>query len=1008
MAGIQIFFIAPENCLLMVRKVNTFAVLIQSLILIAVLFFPTGLLSQQRIPSRPYEWKTLRTDRFVMHYPEGYLNVARIAADIAEKTADRLQQVLRHNLSRRVPVFLYPSFQDFQATNILPYAIDEGTGGFTDFFQRRVVLPVNGDLEALRHVLAHEIVHAYQFDILGGNYGRYPLWLMEGMAEYLSAGTNGMDSIVRDLMIHSRMPDLFDLQFSGGGYMNYPGGQSIMHFIAIRWGPERIGMLLRELAALQDLDKAFRSTFGMNFFEFGLQYRLHLERTYAGAKAFAEPSSRYQKVSFRYLDRNGFHYKPALSPDGRTVAFLTYHSIFPAIVIRRLPGPGVSESEQSEKRLLLRFLRSADYEEWQPFTTRLYFHPDGSKLLFGTRNRARQSLAVVSIQDGSLIRLYTPPIDVIADPVYSADGRHIAFVGSIRGRSELFLMDAETGSSRPLTSDLCRESTPSFTPDNRFILYASCGNGDPIDPDLDLFRMDLQTGQIERLLSLRGRQEMPSAGIDGTVLFLSNHEGVRNLYRLQLDRKSATADIDRVVALTASNTDLLQFDVSLQHGESVVFSRREEGAVEIYRLASPSADKAFYRRYGGADPEEKRLPSVSTAGLVSTELTAPAFTVSPFAGPYSIIDYNRPYQPWLRLTGNPFIFVTGASDGAGNSAIAFLGYAAFQDLKGDHELEAFLSYQEKPVYLNGEVRYHYRRYRVHTGAGAYSYSGVFAIFNPLDFSLNNIIYNPFYRLSTLQTTGMMGWLEAPLHSYGALQFSVETGRDEFTYRPFYPEEQQREDVYKNRQSVRLRYLYDSTVYSIYGPLDGQAFMIMLEAPLRASGREREVYQHLLEYRLYHLFENDSIFALRALAVAATGADAKDYPYRIGGYYTVRGYDFQEFEGRYAGVINLEYRFTFIEQLIFGVPTRWSPGMIRSSFFMDAGAAFDDPATFQGWQHGRTRDLRASVGVGLHWANFLWFLTPGALMKIEWASPYDGRRTLPFSQWQGRFSIGVQF
>ncbi|PKL30191.1 MAG: hypothetical protein CVV45_18780, partial [Spirochaetae bacterium HGW-Spirochaetae-10] len=102
------------------------------------------------------------------------------------------------------------------------------------------------------------------------------------------------------------------------------------------------------------------------------------------------------------------------------------------------------------------------------------------------------------------------------------------------------------------------------------------------------------------------------------------------------------------------------------------------------------------------------------------------------------------------------------------------------------------------------------------------------------------------------------------------------------------------------------------------------------------------------------------------------------------------------------------RFTFIEQLVFGVPTRWSPGLIRSSIFMDAGAAFDDPDTFQGWQNGRTRDLRASVGVGLHWANFLWFLMPGALMKIEWASPYDGRRTLPFSQWQGRFSVGVQF
>lgn len=979
-------------------KVNTFAVrLCLSVLVFACL--PSALSAQHKLPARHYEWKTLQTDRFVIHYPDGYLNVARVAAVIAEETANRLQAVLQHNLSRPVPVFLYPSFQDFQATNILPFTIHEGTGGFTDFFERRVVLPVNGDYEKLRHVLAHEIVHAYQFDILGGNYGAYPLWLMEGMAEYLSNGTRGMDSVIRDLMVYSRMPDLLDLQFQSG-YMSYPGGQAVMHFIAVRWGLEYTGVLLRELSALLDMDSAFRSTFGLGFFEFAIEYRLFLERNYAKARSYTEDNSAYQRVSFRYRDRNGFHYKPALSPDGKTVAFLTYHRIFPAIVLRRLPGPGVSEKEQSERRLLLRFLKSPDYEEWQPFTTRLSFHPDGSRLLFGTRNRGRQALAVVNTEDGSLIRLYTPPMDVISDPVYSHDGNWIAFVGSIRGRTDLFLMDADTGSIRPLTDDSCRESMPSFTPDDRFIDYASCGNGNAVDPDMDLFRVDVSSNRIHRLLSMPGRQDMPLQGIDHSVLFLSDHEGVQNLYRLYPANS-------RIEAVTASNTDVLQVAVSTTPAESVVFSRREEGAIELYRLAAPAVEADFYRRYGGADPEQRQLPAVQTDGLVSTEMESPEWPVSPFSRPFAITGYG-PYRPSLKMTGYPFLVVTGASDSDGNSALAMLGYASFQDLKGDHQVEAFASYQEKPVYVNGEIQYRYRHFRVEVGASLYSYNGVFAIFSPIDFSLNNVIYNPFFRLSSLQTTGMMGWLEARLHSYGSIQLGLETGRDEFVYRPAYPEEDVREDVYRNRQSLRLRYLYDSAVYSLYGPLDGQALMFMTEIPIRTSGRERELFQHLLEYRFYHLFENDSVFAFRALAAAATGADAKDYPYRIGGYYTVRGYDFQEFEGRYAAVVNLEYRFTLIEQIVFGVPGRWSAGMIRSSLFLDAGAAFDDHRSFRGWQDGRTRDLRASVGVGLHWANFLRFILPGALMKIEWASPYDGRRTLPFSSWQGRFSVGVQF
>lgn len=57
---------------------------------------------------------------------------------------------------------------------------------------------------------------------------------------------------------------------------------------------------------------------------------------------------------------------------------------------------------------------------------------------------------------------------------------------------------------------------------------------------------------------------------------------------------------------------------------------------------------------------------------------------------------------------------------------------------------------------------------------------------------------------------------------------------------------------------------------------------------------------------------------------------------------------------------------------------------------------------------KTKDLKASIGIGLHWNNFLWFIFPGAIMKLEWASPYDGIKSLPFSKWQGRFSLGFVF
>ena len=75
--------------------------------------------------------------------------------------------------------------------------LGEGTGGVTEAFKRRIVLPVAGSLAETDHVLGHELVHAFQYDMTGqGRISdtsypaalRMPLWFIEGMAEYLSLG----------------------------------------------------------------------------------------------------------------------------------------------------------------------------------------------------------------------------------------------------------------------------------------------------------------------------------------------------------------------------------------------------------------------------------------------------------------------------------------------------------------------------------------------------------------------------------------------------------------------------------------------------------------------------------------------------------------------------------------------------------------------------------------------------------------------------------------------------
>src|SRR5690606_23796662 len=102
-----------------------------------------------------------------------------------------------HRLVNRVPVILHNTHTEFQQTNVIPMVLGEGIGGFTERLKNRVVMPFEGSYRDFYRVLQHELVHAVVFDMLehtvaGGPVGRqmrgFPLWVNEGLAEYVSSG----------------------------------------------------------------------------------------------------------------------------------------------------------------------------------------------------------------------------------------------------------------------------------------------------------------------------------------------------------------------------------------------------------------------------------------------------------------------------------------------------------------------------------------------------------------------------------------------------------------------------------------------------------------------------------------------------------------------------------------------------------------------------------------------------------------------------------------------------
>jgi hypothetical protein len=218
---------------------------------------------KNKVQYRTFQWNVISSPHFDVYYYAGGESLAVKILDLAEKANIKLTRDMGHVLSKKVPIILYISHNDFAQTNVTTDFLDEGTGGFTELLQTRVVLPFTGSYEEFRHVVVHELVHAFMFDMLYANglpsfvtaqsIVSVPLWFAEGMAEWLSLRwESNADMFMRDGTIADYLPPLP----YGGGYLVYKEGQAAMRFMEERYGPERLKDILAKLKFHRNFDRA--------------------------------------------------------------------------------------------------------------------------------------------------------------------------------------------------------------------------------------------------------------------------------------------------------------------------------------------------------------------------------------------------------------------------------------------------------------------------------------------------------------------------------------------------------------------------------------------------------------------------------------------------------------------------------------------------------------------------------------------------------------------------------
>src|SRR5687768_4331208 len=213
---------------------------------------------RNKVQYRTFDFQILKTENFDLYYYPEEAEAAALVSRMAERWNARLSRFFGHQLRGRQVLILYAVSSHFRQTNAIEGLIGEGTGGVTEGLRRRIVLPVSGSLADTDHVLGHELVHAFQFDLTGDDPRdrtatapgilAYPLWFVEGMAEYLSLGPVDSQTAMwmRDAALREKLPDIRDLD--SPDLFPYRWGHAFWAYIGARYGDRVVASLIRSAA----------------------------------------------------------------------------------------------------------------------------------------------------------------------------------------------------------------------------------------------------------------------------------------------------------------------------------------------------------------------------------------------------------------------------------------------------------------------------------------------------------------------------------------------------------------------------------------------------------------------------------------------------------------------------------------------------------------------------------------------------------------------------------------
>lgn len=953
---------------------------------------------------RGFEFKVVSSPHFDLYHYLKDKNKANEFATMAEQWYQYHSSIIGDSISFKNPVILYNNHAEFQQTNAISGSIGVGTGGVTEAFKNRVVLPLTFSNQTNWQVLGHELVHAFQFHtILYGDstsiqsLSNLPLWMVEGMAEYMSLGrVDPFTSMwMRDAILNNEVPTL--MKMDNPKYFPYRYGQAFWSFLTGVYGDKAISPLFRN-TAMYTLPVATEQTLNISLENLSNMWENGIKNNY---EPYLKDKKEKPEGKLLFSEENSgtINVCPSISPNGRYVVFLSEKDLFSTDLYLADARTGKIINKVSS------LIKDSDLDHLNFLESSGTWSPDGKDFAFVGFKKGRNVLVIKDADAGKTLQtLNIPGVDAFTSPAWSPiDKNTIVVSGITEGQVDLYAFNIRTKKVVQLTNDKYSEILANFSDDGSRLTFSydkrSVDEGRKNGAfTYDIAIMNMLDKSIEVPDVFHGAENInPNFDHEGNILFISERDGFRNMYKYNVTDKKVYQLTNILTGISGITRYSPAITVSTKR-DKIMYTHYWKNGYNIYEV---SASQLEHKEVDATavNLEAGTLPGwqMSKKDIVSQNLNS----ADNYVSTTSLKDER--YKPKFKLD-----YIGGGTGiGVGNNnlgnSVGLQGgiNMLFSDMLGNHQIFTMAALNGEILDFGGQVAYLNRTHRIAWGLGfshiplragyqefytdkvdnfdvVVSETNIIRIF---DKSLSAFAQYPFS--TTLR-------LEAGL-SGSHRGFRQDLYRDYYDPNTFYYLGSDDRERVETGETLRFNDYYtvvrgyggtanvalvgDNSFFGLTSPLAGYRYRLGIDKSFGAD----DYWSIIADYRKYFWMKPFS-FAVRGTGITRFEKNVNSvFPYYIGNMGFVRGYgsiwsteiidelglDFNQLLGSKMGIISAEVRmpFTGPKQL----------ALIGSNYFLsdlvvffDAGVAFDD---FKHFNDGETmytvlRDENGNPEIGL--------------------------------------------